>query len=168
MTAFACRSRRNNRSEGRFVSRATLAALVRGPARHPPQIAQEPKAGPCSDRRAESRGVPSARWFEIPTRDRPQTLGLNSAGFSRPFTGRGLLLLMRGIAMLLGNPRKSGGPPPLEPSFKVKRDVHNQRSGLWVAPGVEGPNARGPLKVHPECPSRRNQGCSPCAGRDCG
>jgi hypothetical protein len=77
---------------------------------------------------------PSARRFEIPTRARPQTLGLDSAGFSRPFAGRGLLLLMRGIAMLLGNPRKSGGPPPLEPSFKVKRDVHNQRSGFVGRP----------------------------------
>src|SRR6476646_5221872 len=146
MTAFACRSRRNNRSEGRFVSRATLAALVRGPARHPPQIAQEPKAGPCSDRRAASLGVPSARWFEIPTRDRPQTRGLDSAGFSLPFAGRGLLLLMRRIAMLLGDPRKSGGPPPLEPSFEVKRDVHNQRSGFVGRPRCRRPQRARPFK----------------------
>ena len=37
-------------------------------------------------------------------------------------------------APLLGNIRKSSGPPPLKPSFKVKGDVHNQRSGLVVAP----------------------------------
>jgi len=45
---------------------------------------------------------------------------------------------------------KSGGPPPLEPPFKVKRDVHDQRSGFVVAPGLEGLNALGPLKVHPK------------------
>ena len=49
-------------------------------------------------------------------------------------------------APLLGNIRKSSGPPPLKPSFKVKGDVHNQRSGLVVAP-VSRPRARGPLKV---------------------
>jgi hypothetical protein len=44
--------------------------------------------------------------------------------------------------------RKSGGPTLLAPSFKVERDVHSQRSGFAVAPGVKGLNARGPLKVH--------------------
>jgi hypothetical protein len=67
-----------------------------------------------------------------------------------PFADRGLLLLTLHFAMLLGNTRKSGGPPPLEPPFKVKRDVHSQRSGFVVTPGVEGLNARGPLKVHPK------------------
>jgi len=67
-----------------------------------------------------------------------------------PFADRGLLLLTLHFAMLLGNTRKSGGPPPLEPSFKVKGDVHSQRSGFVVTPGVEGLNARGPLKVHPK------------------
>jgi hypothetical protein len=35
--------------------------------------------------------------------------------------------------------RKSGDPPLLAPSFKVQRDVHSQRSGFAVAPGVKGP-----------------------------
>jgi hypothetical protein len=97
------------------------------------------------------RGIHSARWFDLTTKGRPRTRRPNLAGFSVPFAGRGLLLWTRRIAMLLANSRKSGGPLPLEPSFKVKRDVHSQRSGFVVAPGVEGLNARGPLRVHPKC-----------------
>jgi hypothetical protein len=46
------------------------------------------------------------------------------------------MLLLPFKAMLpLGHARKSGGPPPLERSFNVKRDtVHNPSSGLLVAP----------------------------------
>jgi hypothetical protein len=80
------------------------------------------------------RGIHSATWFELTTKGRSRTRRPNLAGFSLPFAGRGLLLLTRRIAMLLGNSRKSGGPPPLEPSFKVKRDVHSQRSGFVSRP----------------------------------
>jgi hypothetical protein len=76
------------------------------------------------------------------------------AGFSFAFAGRGelLMLLLPFKAMLpLGHARKSGGPPLLEPSFKVQREnAHNQSSGFTAAPGLEGLNARGPLKVHPK------------------
>jgi len=95
----------------------------------------------------------SARWFELTTKGRPRTRRPNLAGFSLLFAGGGLLLLTRRIAMLLGNSRKSGGPPLLALSFKVKRDVHSQRSGLVVAPGLKGLNAHGPLKVHPKMAS---------------
>jgi hypothetical protein len=63
------------------------------------------------------------------------------------------MLLLPFKAMLLlerARRRKSGGPPLLAPSFKVKRDVHSQRSGFAVAPSTGGVNARGPLKVHPK------------------
>jgi hypothetical protein len=75
------------------------------------------------------------------------------AGFSFAFAGRGeLLMLLPFKAMLpLGHARKSGGPPLFEPSFKVQREnAHNQSSGSTAAPGLEGLNARGPLKVHPK------------------
>ncbi len=76
------------------------------------------------------------------------------AGFSFAFAGRGelLMLLLPFKAMLpLGHARKSGGPPLFEPSFKVQREnAHNQSSGFTAAPGLEGLNARGPLKVHPK------------------
>jgi hypothetical protein len=90
----------------------------------------------------------SARWFEHTTKRRTRTRRPNLAGFSLLFAGGGLLLLTRRIAMLLGNSRKSGGPPLLALSFKVKRDVHSQRSGLVVAPGLNGLNAFDGLKVH--------------------
>ena len=88
-------------------------------------------------------------------------------------------------AMLLGYTRKSGGPPLFEPSFKVQREnAHNQSSGFTAAPGLEGLNARGPLKVHPKwrlelsgqpcgCPVRQRLlfagagGGSEEAGEDC-
>jgi hypothetical protein len=42
-------------------------------------------------------------------------------------------------------------PPLFEPSFKVQgENAHNQSSGFRAAPGLEGLNARGPLKVHPK------------------
>src|SRR5258705_1496824 len=76
------------------------------------------------------------------------------AGLSFAFAGRGelLMLLLPFKAMLpLGHARKSGGPPLFEPSFKVQREnAHNQSSGITAAPGLEGLNARGPLKVHPK------------------
>src|SRR5258708_28682189 len=100
----------------------------------------------------------AAGWFEHTTKGRARTRRPNLAGFSLLFAGGGLLLLTRRIAMLLGNSRKSGGPPLLALSFKVKRDVHSQRSGLVVAPGLKGLNARGPLKVHPQLPSLRRVG----------
>jgi hypothetical protein len=60
------------------------------------------------------------------------------AGFSFAFAGRGELLMLPlpFKAMLpLGHAEKSGGPPPLERSFNVKRDTtHNQSSGFAVAP----------------------------------
>ena len=90
----------------------------------------------------------SARWFEHTTKRRTRTHRPNLAGFSLLFAGGGLLLLTRRIAMLLGNSRKSRGPPLLALSFKVKRDVHSQRSGLVVAPGLKGLNAFDGLKVH--------------------
>src|SRR5260370_4899381 len=69
-------------------------------------------------------------------------------------------------AMLpLGHARKSGGPPLFEPSFKVQREsAHNQSSGFTAAPGLEGLNARGPLKVHPKW--RLDRGIS--SGQPCG
>ena len=91
--------------------------------------------------RLKIRGIHSARWFGLTTKGISRTRRFNPAGFSLPFAGRGLQLLTRRIAMLLGNSRKSGGPPPLEPSFKVKRDVHSQRSGFVGRPGLEGLNA---------------------------
>src|SRR5258706_2404023 len=48
----AAAQQRNNPSDTRFVCRATLAAMVRGPARHPSHPCLNPKAGPCSDNRA--------------------------------------------------------------------------------------------------------------------
>jgi hypothetical protein len=84
---------------------------------------------------------------------RPQTRRLNPAGFSFPFVGRGKLLIRPFKPMLSGYWRwgKSGGPPPLERSFNVKRDsTHSQNSRFAVAPGLEGLNARGPLKVRPK------------------
>jgi hypothetical protein len=84
-------------------------------------------------RRAESLGIHSARLFELTTRGRPQTRRLNPAGFSFAFALRGMLTLLL-EPMLLERARKSGGPPPLEPSFKVKRDVHNQHSGFVGRP----------------------------------
>jgi hypothetical protein len=62
------------------------------------------------------------------------------------------MLLLPFKAMLpLGRARKSGGPPLFEPSFKVQgENAHNQSSGFRAAPGLEGLNARGPLKVHPK------------------
>src|SRR5260370_94762 len=89
----------------------------------------------------------SARWFDLTTKGRPRTRRPNLAGFSLLFGG--LLLLTRRIAMLLGNSRKSGGPPLLAPSFKVQRDnAHNQSPGSAVAPGLKGLNAFEGLKVH--------------------
>ena len=63
------------------------------------------------------------------------------------------MLLLPFKAMLpLGHARKSGSPPLFEPSFKVQREnAHNQSSGFTAAPGLEGLNARSPLKVHPKC-----------------
>ncbi len=60
------------------------------------------------------------------------------------------MLLPCKAMLLLESPRgrKSGGPPLLALSFKVKRDVHSQRSGLVVAPGLKGLNAFDGLKVH--------------------
>src|SRR6266404_1661934 len=75
------------------------------------------------------------------------------AGLSFAFAGRGelLMLLLPFKAMLpLGHARKSGSPPLFEPSFKVQREnAHKQSSGFTAAPGLEGLNARDPLKVHP-------------------
>ena len=67
------------------------------------------------------------------------------------------------IPLVRDRQRKSGGPPLLKPSFKVERDsTHGQRSGSWVAPGLEGLNARGPLKVHPKVASFiASKGCGP-------
>ena len=42
---------------------------------------------------------------------------------------------------------KSGDPPPLTPSFKIKGDFHYQHSGFVVAPGPQGLKARAALKV---------------------
>jgi hypothetical protein len=103
-------------------------------ARHGPRPKLPNSPGGAVLERLKIRGIHSARWFEVTTKGRPQTRRFNPAGFSLPFAGRGLLLLTRRIAMLLGNSRKSGGPPPLEPSFKVKRDVHSQRSGFVGRP----------------------------------
>src|SRR5258706_7052610 len=73
----------------------------------------------------------SPRWFELTTKGRPRTHRPNLAGFSLLFAGGGLLLLPRRIAMLLGNSRKSRGPPLLALSFKVQRNTaHNQSSGF--------------------------------------
>jgi hypothetical protein len=33
---------------------------------------------------------------------------------------------------------KSGAPPPLQPSFKVKRDFHDQAPGWWLPPICKG------------------------------
>jgi len=91
----------------------------------------------------------TARWLEHIRKGGPQTRRLNPAGFSLLCAGRGKLLMLSFNPLLLVR-EKSGGPPPLEPPFKVKRDVHDQRSGFVVAPGLEGLNALGPLKVHPK------------------
>jgi hypothetical protein len=56
-----------------------------------------------------------------------------------------LALFERGLRRL---PHKSGGPPPLEPSFKVQRDRTHRRNSGVVAPGLKGFNALGPSKVH--------------------
>jgi hypothetical protein len=60
-------------------------------------------------------------------------LAVRAGTTQRPF-GRGKRLTQSFRATRLvpcrHNPRgKSGGPPPLAPSFKFKGDVHNQRSG---------------------------------------
>jgi hypothetical protein len=82
----------------------------------------------------------SARWFELTTKGRPRTRRPNLAGFSLLFAGGGLLLLTRRIAMLLGNSRKSGGPPLFAPSFKVQRDnAHNPSSGFRGRPRSRRP-----------------------------
>jgi hypothetical protein len=47
--------------KSRFVNRATLAALVRGPARHPSHPCPAQKAGPCSDNRASQAAAGIAR-----------------------------------------------------------------------------------------------------------
>ena len=85
----------------------------------------------------------------------PQARRLNPASFSFPFAGRGRLTLrFKPMLLVRGGfhrPGKSGGPPLLEPSFKVEGNgAHNQSSGLAVAPGLKAHNARGPLKVHPK------------------
>ena len=60
-----------------------------------------------------------------------QVRRLNPAGFSFALAGRGQLLILLFKPMLWScgrwnRPKKSGGPPPLEPSFKVKRySTHN-------------------------------------------
>jgi hypothetical protein len=41
-------------------------------------------------------------------------------------------------------------------------NAHNQSSGFRAAPGLEGLNARGPLKVHPKMTSRRLSAGEPC------
>jgi hypothetical protein len=77
-------------------------------------------------------------------RQRSQARCFNPAGFSFGFGGFGKLLLLLLLSLTLGRrwrsrPDKSGGPPPLEPSFKVNRDYgHNQSSGLAVAPVSKG------------------------------
>ncbi len=82
----------------------------------------------------------SPRWFELTTKGRPRTHRPNLAGFSLLFAGGGLLLLTRRIAMLLGNSRKSGGPPLFAPSFKVQRDnAHNPSSGFRGRPRSRRP-----------------------------
>jgi hypothetical protein len=72
-------------------------------------------------------------------------LPLGFGGHAEPLTGfhtRSFRTSDRRLA------HKSGGPPLLEPSFKVQRDrTHNQNSGV-VAPGLKGFNALGPSKVH--------------------
>jgi len=103
-------------------------------ARHGPRPKLPKSPGGAVLEGLKIRGIYSARWFDLTTKDRPRTRRPNLAGFSLRFAGRGLLLLTRRIAMLLGNSRKSGGPPPLEPSFKVKRDVHSLRSGFVGRP----------------------------------
>jgi hypothetical protein len=71
-------------------------------------------------------------------KDRPQVRRVNAAGFSFAVIGRGeLMLLLTFKAMLLSERargRKSGGPPLLAPSFEIKRDVHDQRSGFLGRP----------------------------------
>jgi hypothetical protein len=89
-----------------------------------------------------------------------QTLRLNPASLSFPFAGRGRLTLrFKPMLLVRGGfhrPGKSGGPPLLEPSFKVEGNgAHNQSSGFAVAPGLKGHNARGPLKVQPKLHSQR-------------
>jgi hypothetical protein len=49
----AAQAQRNNPSDDRFLCRATLAALVRGPARHPPHPCPAQRR-PCSNKRAEA------------------------------------------------------------------------------------------------------------------
>jgi hypothetical protein len=63
--------------------------------------------------------VRSHRWY------RSQARRFNPAGFSFGFGGRGdpLMLLLPFKAMLFARARKSGRPPPLEPSLKVQRDI---------------------------------------------
>jgi hypothetical protein len=117
-----------------------MGPLLRG------RITAPDQAPGCGARKFSSAGYRAACFH----RSRP----VLPAGFSFAFAGRGELLMLPlpFKAMLpLGHARKSGGPPPLERSFNVKRDTtHNQSSGFAVAPGLEGLNALGPLKVHPK------------------
>jgi hypothetical protein len=76
-----------------------------------------------------------ARRLTSAGKDRRQARRLNATGFAFAVVGRGeLLMLLLFKAMLLlerARGRKSGGPPLLAPSFKVKRNTdHNQSSGF--------------------------------------
>jgi len=83
----------------RLVNRATLAALVRGPARYPSHPCLNPKAGPCSDNRAPhaAAGIDqhhAARDWGAPV---PAPAGFTSVGANRleasvqgPWTSSGL------------------------------------------------------------------------------
>ena len=75
-------------------------------------------------------------------RGRLQARRLNPAGFSFAFAGRGelLTLLLPFKVMPLGRARKSGRPPPFEPSFKVQRDIaHNQKLRVSRSPPGQTP-----------------------------
>ena len=82
-------------------------------------------------------------------RRRLEARHLNLAGFLFGFAGRGDLLTLLLMPVLLEDSRgrrlrKSGRPPPLEPSLKVQRDIaHNQSSGFAVAPGSKASTRAG-------------------------
>ncbi len=58
---WAVRNRKEQSIGSRFVNRATLAALVRGPARHASHPCPAQKAGPCSNNRVSQAAAGIAR-----------------------------------------------------------------------------------------------------------